>query len=506
MNKSTQEQLHILENVIRPFSGLSKDILIYGMGSLVGSGLSYLTTPVLARLLSIPEFGVTDVIATTVGLFSLLLSLNMNSGLWRYYYEIKDDDIENKKALISSTMWLIATITVLILGTTYLFSGPFAQSLFDSNAYTTVFRIALITIPLQLFSTFFIQLQRMQRNPIKYIILTIGQGVLIFGLTFVLLYFFNWGLVGVYWAQAIAFSIVLMAAYWMAHDLLGWKFNWGWIIKIGTYALPGFPAVLINWFLASSDRYFLTQYAGIEAVGYLAAANKVAGLLLFFTSSFRLAWDPFALSQVNKKGNQGIYSRGLDYYLYLAVIFGAGLAIFSRELILILASDRYMVVVPLVAVLIWRYIFQGMNNILGISIAISKRTIFFTLVLGGGALANLVGNLTLTALWGVKGAVLAELSGFIVAMFLYYWVSKKLYPIPWKLSRLVGLVLSFIGIWMLSTLIGQYIILAGWAYFVIRILLFGILLGIIYSLMNAEEKALVKFGRNALIRRLSPQK
>lgn len=479
-------------NTLKLFSSLSKDIVVYGVGGVLGKGLSYLTAPILARLLAVPEFGVTDIIASTVGLLTLLLSFNLNSGLWRYFYEIDKEDVEEKRRLISSILWLVFGLTLAILGLSFFFIDQLTLLIFDSLEYQDVLRIALFTIPLQLFGEYFVSFQRMERRPGVYSSLSVGKGVLNFGLTFAFLYYFEWGVAGVYWAQIISFSIVMIIALWLGRNYVGFSLSRFWVRQVAKYALPEFPAVLINWFLAYANRFFLVQYAGIAEVGYLAAANKVAGLLLFFTLAFRLAWDPFALSHVNTKGNQQIYTRGLDYYVYLASLLSVGLLLFSGELLLILVSEKYLVATSLIVFLVFRYLLQGANNILAISIAVSKKTIFSVIVLGCAAVITIIGNMILTPLYGVLGAVVAELIGFLAATVFYYLVSQHLYAVPWNLKKPFTLTLVGLSVWGISLAVLQIFTPGVLSYFLIRVLLFVLFGFLLYALLGATEKKFVK--------------
>ena len=71
---------------------LLKHSLNYLFAQVATKALAFISIPVYTRILSVEEFGVVQVFLATVGIASVLLTLNTEVGISRYYYDRKSDD------------------------------------------------------------------------------------------------------------------------------------------------------------------------------------------------------------------------------------------------------------------------------------------------------------------------------------------------------------------------------------------------------------------------------
>jgi len=480
-----------VQDLIKHFSGLSKDVLIYGFGGTLGRVLSLFTAPILTRIFSVADYGVVELVSTTVGFFTMLLGFNLTSGMWRYYYEISQENIAERKCLVSSTYWLIMGISIPMTIVIALMADHLSIYLFDSPGYTSIIRLAVFSIPLRMFHTLFIGMQRMRRRPVRYTALNLGNVLLNFGLIVLFVIVLRLGIRGIFMAQLIAYTGTMVMGMWMGRDLLALAFSLSWLKKIAAYALPALPAVFINWFLAMGNRFFLNSYAGATQLGYLSVANKVAMVVVLFTSAFRLAWDPFALSIINGKNFRRIYARGLDYYLAVMLLVGAGVTVLAREALMVIAPAAYWPAASLVGILVARHVLQGANNIVGISIAVSKRTIFTSIALAIAAAVNVLANLTLTARLGASGAALSEMIGFLAGFVSYYFIARHVFPIPWNLRNVFKLLGGFALLVLLSLYLETVNLSWGWK-LLPKLALLGGYAGLAWSSFSTEERRVAR--------------
>ncbi len=479
-----------LQAVIKQYTGLSKDILIYGFSGSLGQLVSLVTLPIVTRMLSVSDVGRMYVIYATVGYFTILMSFHIGSGLWRYYYEVPDQDLEDRQRMVSSLLWFVLGVGIpLTLGLCAL-GQEISLRLFNTPDYTRAIQLAVLALPVMAIYNLFIGLQRLKRRPVLYLLISLGYSFLYFLLVVAFIGGMKIGIQGIFLAQLIAYGCAALVALWLGRELLAFKFSRFWFVKMAAYGIPLVPASLLNWSLVAINRYYLNAYVGATQVGFYSIASNIALAMTVVVSSFTLAWQPFMFANLKDPDSPRLYSLTLNYFIIITLLIGAGLAVFAREIILIISTPAYLPAVGLVSILVIRQILPGADYITGCGVVISKKTIFTSVALAVGVLVNLLGNLLLTTRLGIYGAAISETCGVLAGVIVAFFISNRLYPVPWKL-RVVMLALLGYGVVVLIPVVLQRTELTfGWT-----ILLKGLIL-VIYSiyllrLLGSSERKLI---------------
>lgn len=445
-NVPEEDEKSFFSGFLRHMGGLSREVIIYGIGGMAGQLMAFFIVPVLTRTFSIGEYGTVDLINSTVNFFALLLGLNLVAGMYRYYYEIPAGNTREQGRLISTTLVVFLAIALGFTILSNLFAGSLADFIFKSRENESILRLALFIIPLHLVYNYFIGLQRIMRKPTRYLMLSMGYTVLYYGLTLFFVLGLKTGIRGVFTAQLIGYGVINLVGLWLGRSILIPSFSMDWLKKSLAYALPLIPGSLISWFLGNANRFFLNNYASVEQVGLYSLASKVSVIIMLLISAFQLAWPPFSLSILHKPDVKKIYSLVLSYFMLATVMLAGVLTLFSPELFVILAPPAYLAGLPIVSLLLMRQVISGATNILGISVIVSKKTIFTSYALGIAAAANLASNLLLTSRYGVYGAAVSELLGFVISFITYYFFSKQLYEVPWNIPLVLKTLLGYLVI------------------------------------------------------------
>ena len=79
-----------------------KDILIYGLSSILTRGMSFLLIPFYTSALSTEDFGAFDLILTLAALANLVVALEVSQGLARFWHD--ETNAERRVVLASTTM------------------------------------------------------------------------------------------------------------------------------------------------------------------------------------------------------------------------------------------------------------------------------------------------------------------------------------------------------------------------------------------------------------------
>lgn len=74
---------------------LARDTAIYGLGGALNKAIALITFPLLARHFSVQDYGLIDLLNTTVVLLVTLLVFGQDSAVVRFFYE--DTDTEYRR-------------------------------------------------------------------------------------------------------------------------------------------------------------------------------------------------------------------------------------------------------------------------------------------------------------------------------------------------------------------------------------------------------------------------
>ena len=91
---------------------MKKDLLTYGLGTVLLKFISFLLIPIYASRFSTTEYGVLTFLRLSVTILGWFLGLQIFSGMWRYYYEL---DGENQTKLVKSSFGFSVIINFVIL-------------------------------------------------------------------------------------------------------------------------------------------------------------------------------------------------------------------------------------------------------------------------------------------------------------------------------------------------------------------------------------------------------
>jgi len=483
-------ELPFLQRMLNQFTGLSKDILIYGISGSLGQLFVLFTVPILTRVLTVGEFGALDVIYAVNGYLILVMSFNIGAGLWRYYYEVSADERKDRQRMVSSLFWFVLSVGLPIALVIASFSQELSFYLFDTGEYTLAIRFAVLSMPVTAIYYIFIGIQRMKRRPINYLIINLGYSILYLILVVILVGILRIGLQGIFLAQLIAYSVAALVTIWLARDLLGFTFSKDWFFKMAAYGLPMLPAALLSWSLIAINRFILNNYVGVVQLGYYSLAGKITLAMSLVVSSFTLAWQPFMLSNLKSADARRLYVLTLNYYTIFTLLFAAGITIFAREIVLIIATPAYMASIPLICILLFRYILPGAEYITGVGIVISKKTIYTSLALAAAVVANLLVTLVLTPRYGILGAAFAEIAGFLVGGIVIFLVSQRLYPVDWNLRVISQSLLGYVGVAILSILLLRSPLSLVW-FTVLRIAILSLYAAFLLRLIEPDQRKML---------------
>ena len=174
----------------------------------------------------------------------------------------------------------------------------------------------------------------------------------------------------------------------------------------------------------------------MEQQGLYSIALQISSAFVLFTTAFRMAWDPLALSIMREERAPEVYARMYTGYVVGMGVLSGCLALFAKPVLIVLTPAAYHTAFSLVFILNYAFLMQMANNILGIGIAVSARTKYISYAQTVAFTTNTVLNFALIAWWHAAGAAWALAAGVVAQSIAYYYFAQRLYPIPYQYKRM----------------------------------------------------------------------
>lgn len=418
---------------------LLKDSFLYGVASAISKGFSLITFPLLAWHFSVDDYGLLDFLLVVTTLLTVFFIFGQDSTVARFFYDQDDKDI--RREIVSQSLVLQFSGLVFLLPFLWLGSDFLTRHVIDSPERVLLFKLILLQVPFFLLMSFSQNLLRWTFSRTRFLIISLGFAA-VQALSLLLLVMF-------YDIQVYGVLIVFIINN-VVFGTLGVVFIWDWLTvpksfsRLKTtvpFAIPFGCISLIGALSPTLERALTANLLGAESLGLYAVASKIAMLIGIFASAFHSAWGPFSLS-IHKEDDAGVtYNIIFKMYALVACLLVLLITLLAQTLILLLASSRYQGAVITVFPLVMGLAIQGIGWIPEIGIGISKRSYLYLFPYLASLLTMLAGVWIMAPHWGLLGVGLATLFGQIVKASLSYWLSQKVYRLPWHYRPVVAIVL-----------------------------------------------------------------
>ncbi|NQT00249.1 MAG: oligosaccharide flippase family protein [Candidatus Omnitrophica bacterium] len=427
---------------------LIKEIFVYAAGNLFFVIANLLLTPFLTRNFSLSQYGAIELIYTSVLIVAICANLGLDSALLRFYYDQKQE----KRALVTSTFALSFLSTALFCLCAILFFNVFKGFIFRTAEELRALLFGLLSVPFIACLKNQLILLRAQRKVLVFALLSACYITLTLVLTVLFVKYTSLGISSFFAATLISQVLVSLAGLIYLRQNFSWPLmSLGLKGKLLSYSMPLLIPALIGTFLASINKYFLSSFKDLSAVGIYAIGVKVSAILSLLGMSFRQAWIPYAFSIMDNAQAGQRYNRVFRLFIVIFFVLACLVTIFSRQIILLLSSESYLAARLIVGYFCLGVIFANLSgNFFNLGILMKKKTAYSSWAYLAGFLVNIILAFTLVPRYFIVGAALAALSGYFVTAMLLLIFSNRVYKIGYDLRLLFGLLggyLVFLNVW-----------------------------------------------------------
>lgn len=388
------------------FKKLASNSILFAIGNFGSKFISFFMLPLYTYQLSTKEFGIADLILTTVSLLLPIVALSIYESVFRFVME-KDSDIQQ---IFSNGLFLsmISSVLLMII--------LFFLRLFKINYATYVMGIIIFQLFQVLFSQFTKAIDEVKIYTVNGILVTLITVIS----NIILLVIVNLGISG-YLISIIIANLVSCMFLWIKLNLKKYvnfsKVNKEKIYEMLLYSIPLIPNSIALWVNNVANRYFILYFIGPAANGIFAVANKIPTLLGVINSIFFQAWQLSAIEEFKSDDSSNFYSKTFSFYSKFLFLGVSCILAINKIFIKLVVSDNYVSAWKYVPFLLLSILYSSFSGFFGQYYIAAKKTfgVFSTTIIG--AVINLIANVILIPTIGLTGAGLSSsLSFFVIWM------------------------------------------------------------------------------------------
>lgn len=422
---------------------LLKDSAVYGGADFVSKFLSFVFFPLIARHISVSEFGAMELIFTAVGLLGLFVNIGLNNAVQRFYWD-KDTADSARPVIVSSALLvqvlagvvvaMLGILLVLLYGVIYGWDGH----QFDAS----VLVYALVFMAVSQWIQFALDVVRLHFKPWRFFALSILSRVCGLLLAAWLVIQSGARLDGIIGAQALVAVLVFPLALLLICKDLVLNFSRAWIKTLVSYGYPYIFAAFAYWIFGAIDRWMLVSMATVEEVGIYSVAFRFSSVVLFVSMAFGQAWSPVAMKirTENPEQYRRIFADVLLILFMGIALIGGGLSLFSGEGISLLLPATYHDSAAVLIPLCLGVVLQATQQVTAIGISIERKSHLIAKISWCAVVVNVLANLVLIPEFGAQGAAWGTAVTYLFITATYLAFTQYLHPleISWKRLILVG--------------------------------------------------------------------
>ena len=392
-----------------------KASIIILIASFATSAISFLTTPIFTRLMSVEEYGLVVQYNSVLEVITVIATLSLSAGV----YQVAMNEFRNDRDSFTFSVMLLSNLTTFIVFILIvIFHRQFeAFFLLPFDLIICMF-IYLLFYPALLM---WMARQRYEYNyksvaivSIVTAALSLGAGVFAVSVVKGL----NLGVVKI-WVTSIAQAICGLIIYFRIARKSNWKPKRFYIRYAFVFNAPLLIHYLAQYVLRSSDKIMITQMCGERATGLYGLGTTVASLAILAWGAMAASLTPYMYTHISSKEYEKV-NRAVLAVLGLFGICCVLVALIGPEVVYILGSQKYIENIQLIPPIAASSLLAGIYGVYStVAFYHHKRasTAVMTVV---AAVINIVLNYFLIPKYGYIAAAYTTEAAYLIYTILHF--------------------------------------------------------------------------------------
>lgn len=392
----------------KKYKNLSKNTIVFTIGTFGSRFISFFLVPLYTYVLSTAEYGIIDLLNTTVQLLLPILTINIQDSVLRFSL---DENYKKEDILKASSKIIVVSNLILLFILVLLKSTDIIQL---DYCYLAFLFMSFLLGSIQ--NTVMMYLKA-EDNTKVIAIAGIIHTFLSCIINIILLIIFKMGIYG--YMMATIFGLLLSVIYMLIRgkiikSLKIGNYNNFLFKEMITYSIPLIANGIAWWVNNASDRYILTYFCGAALNGIYSVSYKIPSILSMIQTVFYNAWSVSAITEFDKDDRDGFIGNIFTFYTITSILACSLVMIFNIPIAKIIYSKDFFVAWKYVPLLLVATIFNGLGLFVGCIFTAVKKTKDISTSTILGAFINTCLNFILIPIIGVIGAAIATLIGYLV--------------------------------------------------------------------------------------------
>lgn len=418
---------------------LAKDVVFYGVATVITRSFFLLTFPLLARTLGVAEYGIVDLVTVVITFLSTIVILGQDSAVARYFYDV--NNTAERREVISRSLF-IQLGAAIVVTVALLAAMPFDPlGRFTQENSKILFQLVLLHLPFVVLTNFSLGVLKWTFSRRAFAIVALGQAAVNAALLVFAILWLDFSILHVFAISLATRFVFGLLGLWLCRPWLvlpRGRAYWGQLVL---FAAPYGIIGAIGTFVPLFERSAVTTALGSTALGLYAAGALVGTVVMLPIQAFQTAWGPFAYA-IHKDPDAAVsYDHILKAFALIACVGLLALVIVAPAAVTLLAGSAFAAGAIVVLPIGLGLTIQGISWITEIGIGLSKRT---HLQLYGYFGFLLVGGLGVVAIGrplGIFGVACGVLLGHMAKAIINTALAARAYPIRWSYLPVAEVVL-----------------------------------------------------------------
>lgn len=421
---------------------LIKNFVIYGLGTAIGKFISVFLLPIYTAYFSPEDYGNLELILTCTSILGAFGMLQIETSFQRFFYEYVS---EEKKTLCTTALvaTLFFSIIFVIVGSCL---APLITHWLKIEDFTWLLILSFVTvIPTNIVIILFV-IFRFSEKPKMFTILNLTNILLSISLTILFVLVFDLNIKGVIYATLLASGVVMLISLYLCRDCFSRKWDLKQAKQMLAFGLPQFPARLGSLSNSYINRFFIVGKFSVYTLGLFSLGLRIASMMLMVQTAMQLAWLPYMYKLIKTEDNHKEILRNHVVRLIRAILLLCALvALFSKEIVLLLSNADYLEAYKVVGVISLSYALYIFKDLVDIGVNIKKKTEYTSYIFFIATFLNILFIYMVPQSWGILGISIAMMASNLILFALTLWVSERLYRIGYSIPQLVVIIFATIA-------------------------------------------------------------
>lgn len=429
--------------------------MLYVINNILVKAFQFFLVPIYTAYLTTAEYGTSNLISSFSVIGGVLLTLSIGSATSRFYVENKED-AEQTRILFSSlyfftAIWGLGCCFLLFIGKEFL-----VKYIFGGVDFYPLIASVIVSLWLQGMGNQYKAMLQAMQNAKLYTVVTFGGFCIQLSLNIYFIVFCRIGVLGI--VYGVIFANVATVLFSLLHmykkQLLSFKVKLSIITQALKYSIPLIPHSLSSSIAQFLSRVFIGNTYSLSHVGIYGLASQFGNIIDIIQSSVHSAYLPWFFEQMNNsKEDASVKIREvLPFLLGAYNLIFLGIALFSQEVILLIANERYLDAWKLIPFFVLAYAIKTPYYFYVSFLfynASKVRYIFVATLLS--SILNVVFSVLFIPRIGMYGSILADILAIIVQVMIVILLCKNENKAYFSYGMFIAktipmIVLSFMGL------------------------------------------------------------